>query len=248
MRKSEKGITLIALVITIIILLILATISVQSLTNTGLFKKAQEAKNAMEKAEEEQQLMLNEYEEELNKYSGTDKYVGLEADIKCATSPENCTYNGKEQKWIPTITNGNGTKLTENKDYTVEYNTTDFIDAGDIIVTVKGCGNYTGTIIKNYTIEKATLTIITESATKEYNGTVLTADGITVEGLVNGETIEVVTTGSQEPVGSSENFYKIFWTGTAKEENYNIIDALGTLTVTAATTPVVPGSESLLPE
>ena len=72
-KKSNKGITLVALVITIIILLILATISVQSLTNTGLFKKAQEAKNAMEKAEEEQQLMLNEYEEELNKYSGTDK-------------------------------------------------------------------------------------------------------------------------------------------------------------------------------
>ena len=42
--KFNKGITLVALVITIIILLILATISIQSLTNTGLFKKAQKAK------------------------------------------------------------------------------------------------------------------------------------------------------------------------------------------------------------
>ena len=38
-KPENKGITLIALVITIIILLILATISIQSLTNTGLFQK-----------------------------------------------------------------------------------------------------------------------------------------------------------------------------------------------------------------
>ena len=73
-RKSNNGITLVALVISIIILLILATISIQSLTNTGIFKRAQEAKNAMEKAEAEQAKMLNEYENELNKYtSGTIK-------------------------------------------------------------------------------------------------------------------------------------------------------------------------------
>ena len=43
-KNKDRGITLVALVITIIILLILATISIQSLTNTGLFQKAQEAK------------------------------------------------------------------------------------------------------------------------------------------------------------------------------------------------------------
>ena len=66
--KNQKGITLVALVITIIILLILATISIQSLTNTGLFSKAQEAKEKMQNAEENQAKMLNEYEDELNKY------------------------------------------------------------------------------------------------------------------------------------------------------------------------------------
>ena len=68
MKNNIKGITLVALVITIIILLILATISIQSLTNTGIFKRAQEAKNAMENAEAEQALILNEYENELNSY------------------------------------------------------------------------------------------------------------------------------------------------------------------------------------
>ena len=67
-KNSINGITLVALVITIIILLILATISIQSLTNTGLFKKAQEAKEKTQAAEINQAKILNEYEEELNKY------------------------------------------------------------------------------------------------------------------------------------------------------------------------------------
>ena len=74
MRKTngQKGITLVALVITIIILLILATISIQSLTNTGLFAKAKEAKEKTKNATENQAKILNEYEDELNKYiSGT---------------------------------------------------------------------------------------------------------------------------------------------------------------------------------
>ena len=54
--------------ITIILLLILATISIQSLTNTGLFQKANEAKEKTQNAAENQAKILNEYEDELNKY------------------------------------------------------------------------------------------------------------------------------------------------------------------------------------
>ena len=74
MRKTngQKGITLVALVVTIIILLILAGISISSLTKTGIFQKANEAKQKSEEAEENQTKTLNEYENELNKYiSGT---------------------------------------------------------------------------------------------------------------------------------------------------------------------------------
>ena len=42
-KEKNKGITLIALVITIIILLLLAGISIQAITNTGLFGKARQA-------------------------------------------------------------------------------------------------------------------------------------------------------------------------------------------------------------
>ena len=73
--KSQRGITLIALVITIIILLILAGISIAALTNQGLFKNAKEAQNAPQKAEEEQGKTLNEYEDEINKYLENDKKI-----------------------------------------------------------------------------------------------------------------------------------------------------------------------------
>ena len=54
MKKYENknlGITLIALVITIVILLILAGISISTLTNTGIFQKAKDAKEKSEVAE-----------------------------------------------------------------------------------------------------------------------------------------------------------------------------------------------------
>ena len=44
LSKKNKGITLVALVITIVILLLLAGISISALTNTGLFKKAKGSK------------------------------------------------------------------------------------------------------------------------------------------------------------------------------------------------------------
>ena len=68
MRKNMKGITLVALVITIVILLILAGISISSLTNTGIFEKAKEAKNKSENAESEQNKKLDEFEKEIDKY------------------------------------------------------------------------------------------------------------------------------------------------------------------------------------
>ena len=54
LREKCKGITLVALVITIVILIILAGISISTLTNTGIFQKAKDAKKASENAEKEE--------------------------------------------------------------------------------------------------------------------------------------------------------------------------------------------------
>ena len=73
MKKSRKnkGITLVALVITIIILLILAGISIATLQQTNLFGQAQRAGNETKNAAANESNTLNEYSNEINKYLPT---------------------------------------------------------------------------------------------------------------------------------------------------------------------------------
>ena len=60
--NKQKGITLIALVITIIILLILAGISIATLSgDNGLFNRARQAKNNTIDAQERENEALNSY-------------------------------------------------------------------------------------------------------------------------------------------------------------------------------------------
>ena len=68
LKNKNKGITLVALVITIIILLILAGISISALTNTGIFGKAKDAKQKSADAELDQNTKLDSYEEEISNY------------------------------------------------------------------------------------------------------------------------------------------------------------------------------------
>ena len=59
--KKEKGITLIALVVTIIVLIILAGVSINMLVgDNGIITQAQKAKENMETAQIEEQKNLNE--------------------------------------------------------------------------------------------------------------------------------------------------------------------------------------------
>ena len=80
------------------------------------------------------------------------------------------------------------------------------------------------------TITPATLTVTTESASKVYDGDPLTAEG-SISGLVEGETVSFITTGTQTEVGTSDNTYILEWTGSAKKSNYTIKDTKGKLTV-----------------
>jgi len=148
-------------------------------------------------------------------------------------SPKDEVYDGKEHKWIPTVTDKADKKLKAGTDYTVEYSTSDFTNVGTIKVTITGKGNYTGTVKRSYKVTPKEYTVTTESATKTYSGTALTAGG-KVSGIVKGETVEFTITGSQTSVGTSDNTYELNWTGSAKESNYKHgKDSIGTLTVKA---------------
>lgn len=68
LRKSKRGITLVALVVTIVILIILATISIGALFGEkGLIKQAQEAKELHENGRNEEEKSLNDLTAEYNR-------------------------------------------------------------------------------------------------------------------------------------------------------------------------------------
>ena len=91
-------------------------------------------------------------------------------------------------------------------------------------------------------ITPAPLSIETGSATKTYDGSVLTNATLKVDGLVAGDVVTGRTTGSQTEVGSSANTYTLTW-GEVDPANYQITEQLGVLTVEAVVAPVVPGSQ-----
>lgn len=81
-RENERGITLIALVITIIVLLVLAGVAITMLSGeNGILKKAAQAKEKTGMASEEEQTKLDimdimlEYKAKGYKYLVTDKYL-----------------------------------------------------------------------------------------------------------------------------------------------------------------------------
>ena len=147
-------------------------------------------------------------------------------------SPSDKVYDGNEHKWIPTVTDKADKKLKAGTDYKVEYSTSDFTNVGTIEVVITGKGNYSGTVKRSYKVTPKEYTVTTDSATKTYSGTALTAGG-KVEGIVSGETVEFTTTGSQTEVGTSKNTYELVWK-SAKATNYTLAkESIGELTVKA---------------
>ena len=146
-------------------------------------------------------------------------------------SPKDSVYDGNEHMWSPTVTDKAKT-LELGTDYTVEYSTSDFTNVGTIEVVITGKGNYSGTVKRSYKVTPKEYTVTTDSATKTYSGTALTAGG-KVEGIVSGEEVIITTTGSQTEVGTSKNTYELVWK-SAKATNYTLAkESIGELTVKA---------------
>ena len=155
-------------------------------------------------------------------------------------APEDTVYSGRIQHMAPVVTDkAIGRELTEGRDYTLSY--TDAIDVGTVTVTVTGQGSYSGKVKTTYRIVPAVLKVKTESASKQYDGKALRAEG-SIEGFVSTESAPLTVTGSQTIVGQSANTYKIDWEAkdaTAKKSNYTVSESVGTLSVTRNTAGIV---------
>ena len=142
-KKENSGITLVALVITIIILLILAGISISAITQTGIFEKARQAEQKSKNAQEVENKTLGEYENYISEnylstnvigtwynsaYVGTNEKIDLTGytKIKCIVSigdksPYDCgnwfqlAINDKQNEYATILSD----KLYQNQDQVI---------------------------------------------------------------------------------------------------------------------------------
>ena len=66
--RKEEGITLIALIITIVVLLILAAVAIGTLDKSNIIVQSQEASEEYDKAKDNEIDTMTKYEEEIEKY------------------------------------------------------------------------------------------------------------------------------------------------------------------------------------
>ena len=93
-NKQEKGITLIALVVTIVVLLILAGVSISLvLNNNGVISKAKDAKNQYAEAQTNEEKQLNEVSDWIDTKVG-DTTGGSESKVDGVSIPAGFVYVG----------------------------------------------------------------------------------------------------------------------------------------------------------
>ena len=142
------------------------------------------------------------------------------------------TYDGTAKEPAVTVKDGS-TTLTSGTHYTVSYSNN--TNAGTATATITMKGNYSGTITKNFTIEKAK-TASTTASDKTYNGSAQTG--------VTGTNVDLSGTTSATNVGTytatatpKANYAWSDGTTTAKTLTWKITEkASSSLTVTLATT------------
>lgn len=170
---------------------------------------------------------INPAEVTLTANSGTKEYDGTEKTLNGFT----CSVGGSSVEGLTftgVTASGSGTNIGN---YPVTF-------TGVTIGTTKDTsGNYvvSETVNGTLTITPKSLTITADSDTKVYDGTALTKNSYTSEGLMEGDVIESVTiTGSQTEAGSSNNVPSAAVIKKGDEvvnANYNITYANGTLTI-----------------
>lgn len=189
-------------------------------------------------------------------------------DGMVALSSTSFTYNGSEQKPVVSVTDtDNNLPLTQNTDYTVTY-PADAISQGTKTVTIRGIGNYTGEIKKDYTIGLLSLNdasvTLNELTSYIYDGTekkptvrevlvgtlVIPTTGYTVaypDDVINTGTKTMTITGKGNYTGATTASYTI----TPKTVNKEMIllsseNLIYTGSIIKPTVTVKDGSKTLI--
>lgn len=176
-------------------------------------------------------LNLNYYKNvTLTANSDTVTYDGKEHTVTGYTSaPEGVTFESVSAS-------GTGTDAGE---YDVKFVGESVVDTYNDLYIVTAANS--GTL----TINKRSVTLTSETASKAYDGTPLTRPNVTVggDGFVKGEVTDIKATGSVTHVSEGEVTNTIEYTPTDKfkANNYDITKTEGKLTITEASAPT-PGT------
>ena len=188
--KNSKAITLVALVITIVILLILAGISIQAITNTGLFANARKAVEETKYANAEEKVKIavmtsydaggtlnKEYlKDNLNKTEGINpKVTEVTWDLK--VNVDGYEFTITEYGTVTCVGRNNQDNLPENSKDNPQ-------DAGKEVALKDGWGEETATVVK-------------------------TSDGTEVTGLTKVSTVYAVSVGNGETVPVPKGFFYV---------------------------------------
>ena len=156
MKKTSNGITIVSLVVTIILLLILSTVSIQALTNTGLFESASKAKLENKRGQISEWLGLELLNEQSGNPTGTAEEIITQTHKTVSEKQDELKRYGKEVKIEDVSTEEDGETVDiyfyviVDKDlYKVDLNEHKFIgELGKMLPVIKivGISNTTNSI------------------------------------------------------------------------------------------------------
>ena len=176
-----------------------------------------------------------------NSKSGTVDVTIGHVNAVCPTvsvSSTSITYDGQSHE--VGISGGSGGTIQYRTSTTASWTTTKptITNAGEMTTYVQVAGDSNHNTIdcgnKKIIIGKRATTCTTASASKDYNGTALTANSGTCTNLVSGHSATVSASGTITNAGSTANTYNgaVIKSGAAEvTTNYSITSANGTLTV-----------------
>ena len=242
--KNTGGLTLISLVITIVILLILAGISISALTNQGLFARAKEAKEKTEQKTAEESATLREYEEQIGVAIGDPNYIAAKTIVEAQTD------DMLTKKVNSPIVDAYGNKITVPAGFKIKVddttNNATTVDKGIVIIDSNENEFVwipVGTIYTNAektaskTIELGRYDFASDGTPSAYSGSYVEEDSTDIANLKNyGNTIakNINEFRAKASAAESGGFYIGRYearTGTARSAK---TDALTTLTTKAS--------------
>ncbi len=170
--------------------------------------------------------------------------IGKDLSIGSMSLSENTyTYDGASHKPDITVKNGEGKTLTEGTDYTIVWPTDangaeDTASAGTKTVTVKGAGEYYGTLTDTYTIKKRTPDMdkilvtpnLTYDSAKGYYYTTYPGAAAIGNGVEPGVTVYDTSISSSVPLVEGTDYTVEYRNNTSAGSTQNLAKAIITLT------------------